>query len=357
MSIGGRPNVLALTLAFFLIGQPDSLLAKAEVIASTENWAGGMVSVPDYEWIGQTGLIYYRKEDEDTYSVMEYDTRARKSKLLPALTRTYNKDGSGVGDLDRSPDGKLFLSGRYGGTPVFYLTDINGREHGSWPIREMNPNHHDTTGRTEAVWTPDSKAIIDATVSHWEQGFEVHARQRSVSKPSDENVLPLARFPVSSQWNYPQAIGPGMRAMLVYIKNLGMWKGDMKLPESAVVLAWLAWYPRVWAQYDVAFPGKSRVHDWQFSPDGDQILWETCSLSGDSSEWPVGSDGRVLGERFIGLWISRWDGRNMRLLGRLPLTDGDEGMDMQRFGWIRFVPGARSVSFVFDHRLYVLDLP
>ena len=128
--------------------------------------------------------------------------------------------------------------------------------------------------------------------------------------------------------------------------------------NEVVIIDWNAKEPSKQSRHRVSFPGQPEISEWEFSPDGERIVWKTTTAPTGSDSWVYEKDPRKRppGPHYLEMWVSRWDGSDIRHLGRIKLTPGSEYKEWHQFGWMRFVPKRNAVSFVYKHRLYLLEL-
>lgn len=333
------------------VSEPD-LLKVAQRITSTKGWLGPVLHQAIYEWTSPTHLIYYRREAEQE-RIYLLDTSFKKSVWLEGLTKFSSKEGIGLG-LTPSPDGALLVG--QGGTkaPLFFVVDLEGREIGRWPVRRPGGFHDrfDGTKFTYTFWTSDSRGLIETAYDHNKMGDKLTSWLRRLEALN--NPLGLGATIVNNRWSWG-----GWPDFADYHRSFQIGLDPSKDEhETAQIVAWATDRYIAETQYRVSFPGND-ISDWEPSPDGKTILWKTTTAPAGPGSWvyePLNSKKRPKGPHYIRMWVTNWDGSGKRLLGRLELKKGDEYWDWHSCGHLRFVPGDRSVSFVFRHSLYVVSL-
>jgi hypothetical protein len=209
------------------------------------------------------------------------------------------------------------------------------------------------------VWTPDSKGVIDATFDYAEEGPSIDARLHEVENLAAEEMFPRATFSGYNRRWWPESCRERLWLSAINTESpFGMIFEDAPRTRASI-MTWYARRPEVRMTRFVTFPGNPEVSEWRFSPNGEEIVWLTTDAPTGPASWVYEDDShkRPAGSHFLRLWLSNWDGSGQRLLGSIELTKGDEYYDWHKFGWIRFIPGSRAISFVFKHRLYRLELP
>jgi hypothetical protein len=335
------------TLVALLVAQSPapSLLDRAAQVAETHKWSGFILKVACYEWISDHEVIYYRGGN-GYYFVYKYDTKTRQSQRLEELTELYNRGGAGVGGLTPSPNGKTLLGSRAGDPDVFYVANIDGDELFTWPVRRTSSREtrYDPTTHTYVSWTSTGEGLVDSVIDYDDRTATITSWFRKVSQPLNEEQLPPARFKPGPARVYPGSIGPSLR-----FTNVGFEYDGLPLDKVAIN-TWMGHNPQQRERHIVAFPKYPKIHAWEIAPDGEMILWETSTLNLLD---PKSNDGA---QHFIDLWVSQWNGKKMRHLGRIALKTEETYWDWHTFGWTRFVVGRNAISFVFRHKLYVVDL-
>lgn len=346
--------ILALCLVALVGGhltEPD-LLAAGKRIAATDFWSGGVLYQANYEWIGANELIYYPRNDGGSGSILRWNVSTGKREALDALSLAFARTGSRVGAVEPSPDGKLFLGMRDSVPPTYVVTDIVGKEVGSWPVRRPGGFHDrfDGTKFTTTFWTADGRGVVESVYDWSEAGPRVQTWFRDLANPRKPVALGVATL--QADWVYSASpdyadVDHSFKVALDPSKDfhgiakLIEWPNNGARPESST---------------DVSFQG-AEISGWQFSPDGKRILWETTTAPASPGSWvyePKDSPKRPKGPHYVRLWLTNSDGWGVRLLGRVELKKGEEYKDWHTFGQLRFVPGGRAASFVFRHGLYVV---
>lgn len=357
------------TFAFFLsVGysavdrrEPPDLLAVATPVADTENWAGYVLKQAAYEWISPTKVLWYERDPakEGHFYVRQFDTVQGRSSPLPGLSEKYEELGHGIGGLTPSPDCKyVLLEGQSENQkPACIVVDLDGNELGSREISKYREafDRWDPTAYTITAWEPDGKSIIESTLDSHERGPAVTSSRRSVVNLQEKQDLPPAVLEVSLYDAVMRSPGPAGRVLSVHRTIL-----ENETYPSATIVSWRIAAPEEQLQKVVEFSPDQDIGDWEHSPAGKEILWESSTPRGIDgfSAQAVGDAKRDPDKaEYSYLWLTNWDGSNKRLLGRVELTKGNEYSDWHTLGWLRFVPGKRAVSFVFRHKLWVLPIP
>ena len=89
--------------------------------------------------------------------------------------------------------------------------------------------------------------------------------------------------------------------------------------------------------------------DVAVSPTADRLAWRTVQRSAFASLPPLFRRLSYYGDTHT-LWVSRIDGGGMRRIG----SETEVGYEMQPFGHLRWLPGGKSLSYVYGGELYMI---
>lgn len=334
----------------------DSLLKSSRVVADTTDWQEAVATIAEYEWISRDELLFYRtsRSDSSFTNLFTYSQLTRRTNLLQGLTKTYNSMNSTR--LEPSADGKLFAAGSYGEKQSFYVVDVDGNIKGTWPRRRIFTTRWDPTQYMTLHWTSDSKGTVDSMIEYSDhgklEGLAISSQLRPVDQPdhSKQFRVESPEFTVDSM--LPDAIGPNYRFMSVDLAEAKY----PKVKKKAIVTFWKGGAKKRPAQSIIEFPEGFGISDWEFSPDGEYILWKTTNLTFDDGFWYFEGGKKPAppeGPFYVHMWLTRWDGAHKRWLGSIRLSDDDTSWDWHKFGGMRFVPGGDQISFIYKHQLYV----
>jgi hypothetical protein len=333
-----------------------NLLTSSRRIGSTAKWSGYIHNQACYEWIDSKTLLYYTNNPlkPGDWTIHKFDIDSKASRTLSGLTKQYTRTRSGVGGLAPSPDRKLYLGQRSGTSPQFYLVDLEGNEKASWPIRRTG-SRWDPTAQTNLCWTPDSKALFESVLDFEGGSPQSKSWLRKIGQLRVAHPQSTTEFRGVSLRFLNPTVGAGNRCFQVIDEK---YTGTGVRNEQTII-SWSLDTPKTITKKRVSFSGEE-ICGSEFSPSGRMILWETSTAPASPGSWvyePRNSKKRPKGPHYAKLWTTTCDGAAKRLLGQVQLKKGDEYLDWHTFGWIRWLPGEKQVSFLFRRSLYVFDIP
>jgi len=200
--------------------------------------------------------------------------------------------------------------------------------------------------RSWTAWMPDSRRWVEMCPDRRGQPWLiVHALSGA--------VISRTKFGVALANSYLYEPYPGRPALL-------------GVTPAELVIAWdlgrtlyeidLARSPAAVTQHNVEVPNEGALLDAVLSPDGNRILWRTHV---EPPRWVQELRFRTRIPCAIGthtLWISNSDGGQVRQLARESLSEAVEMSSDNpdyTFSTFRWLPGGKSISFVYDGKLWV----
>jgi hypothetical protein len=338
MKIGRRYFALVIGIALacwlFVPGRPR-LLEKAQPVRmlqgliTNETWYSGYFAAkyfhsPSYAWLSDSELIAVRRSEQRRYEPVRVNVHTGEEKPCAVLTSAFLEKGNFCWRF--SPDGRhvLFLGGQNTMVARYAIIDVNSGQTQFWTNRWKN---------AMPVWLNDSSAVLEWVEEDQEALLRLYrmgsaeVEQRRV-QPRVIQAVQLARGnPLLAPLPYDFSSSATDLAALTWRSN-ELHASKMTLPIGLL--------PRGHEGYGL------------LSPQGDRLAW----ILFQRHKIP-----RVFFERQLpfvrtapvftcSVWISQFDGQELRPLGFLP-----NGEELRHLAW---TPDGKCLSFVFKQTLWLL---
>ncbi len=314
---------------------PD-LLTQSRYACATSGWVEFQETVGDYRWLSSTTLIYRVREVSDgSWRLRELDLSSGRKRAIDVSSwskdRIYTPWDSVV-----SPDGKLIRwTTTAGGKSEWVVTDLRGRKLGSWTPHAWRHTLDSEEEQSLAQWSADGKSITESLYRFGPPGkARLEVWKRNVARLGVETAFkPLVSPDNESDWC--EAFEDGRGGFV--------WVPEPLVSSPSSIGEVIFWRPNEQNSFRIAKTslGTSAARaSGQVSPDVRQILWQTTADN----------------DRRTTLIVTNIDGSNRRVLGQMRFA-GTGNSTSQEFGGVSWVPGGKSVSFVWQRKLYLVPVP
>ena len=324
--------------------------------------------MPRYAWLSDTDILSFRHHSpnspntEPTTYASHWNMPTNVETEMPVLTRAIQA-GHGDGPfLDSvSPDGRRVLwINPVSGTHNFYTAFVDG--HGLVNVRAVMSRANAPSFEEPTWWMGDGHTLLQTGYPgiHSPLPRQPFAWLLNLDGPERARRIPVIS---DSEFDNGQFLSAAPDNRLLSMPDEWSGKAGSFLREAHIEERRVDTEVRRVCQWKVHLP----PHVWHckayFSPCADRVAW----LFATRQQFPLD----VLMHRWFPrhaapeqrqqeLWISRADGSDMRRVGdiitnspdpkRLPADD----VEIEQMQWL---PNGKQISFLYDHSLYLLDVP
>jgi hypothetical protein len=331
--------MIALLACSFLFGAPD-LLAESRYIFSPTKWAESQATVGSYTWLDPNHLLFYTASVSNgsdwTSTYYSLDVTSLKVSRQDALTAASKK--LGLEKLpEPDPSGKRLLWSAYKDKAAsFVLTGTNGEVISTWRRHAFQTQMDSEQEESSAHWSADGRSITESQL-HWDEPERISVWSGALSdlaKEGSSTEYTPWTWLGKSAWCDAYELGD---ARMLAIPH------DMALPvpETVPIVTWSLENPGHMQTTLFHVPPPYFVEWKEVSPDRKRLLWILWSETLDVE----------------GIWTSRIDGSDLREVGTINFLPKRPDWDSQHFGEIHWVPGSKSISYIFMGKLYLVDAP
>jgi hypothetical protein len=311
---------------------PRSLLRQARKVAAFE---GRDVSW-GIAWLSADEVLYIRQSEPLGNTYLKRNLKTGKTTPLPALTKLNPMTTPGYG-YRVSPDGNWFLW--QNGSGEFEWATLDGRRH-------FKRKGHGF-GLNEFIWRQDSRSWVelggDAGFSYEDVLIHNALRPDQSTKLAISADSPLNRSRGSkARWATPLEADEAVftRAGLLRIRRSSQPSSEGGTVEVYDIDLHRQGLP---TRNSTIYVGRGvDIIEAAFSPWGDEIAW-------------------LLYRDAFHLCVSRLDGSGLRVVGSFKNTprlaaDPDSMLKGEPY-YLRWTPGGKSLSFLYDNALWVAPVP
>jgi hypothetical protein len=201
-------------------------------------------------------------------------------------------------------------------------------------------------------WSYDGKSIIES-VAEYDRFTETGVSYaRPLGDVRHERPLSRLRFTRAPALNNPTET-PDHRLMIVDVSN------QRPRDPGTTIYSWLPNHPESLKLFKVTFPNSAEVSEDAISHDRKRIVWQTTAEPVRKGSWDDEDPKRgwpPTQPTYFQLWVSDSQGKHLQLLGSKRADLGHEAEFSQRFGYLKWVPGDKEISFMSSLFLYKLPI-
>lgn len=329
-------------IAAAIVGQKTpSLMAKAKPVVETKSWVEAAKGVADYRWVNSHSVIFAKVIGEgEPARLFLYDTQAKRE-TEAWCSQEFGGFSGDFSTLRVSPDGTRLLWGSTGEKPLWSVATFGNDRIPSFPrkVLRMTAALPMPSDESTLMWDADSRSVFESTIAFGGNPVTMLWRRTGPSYEK-EKMLPAAKG--YADWQ-PYILGDGNA-----FAPSGIGAGG---PKNSVGF-------NTW---NIENPGRTRKHLTVTVPKGRSISGFAHSFSGKQVLWDLAThDAKHPGPWDVAdeeIWLSDAQGKNWKLLAKMPFKDRKDDEQLSQFGSPKWVPGDKAISFVYLGKLYLFNLP
>jgi hypothetical protein len=348
-------SVVGLILLTRLVSAAPPLVDAAKKVCDASKWTGR----PVYVWLSESKVISWQAPPKvadhhiprTPFKGVAVNLDTGREESLPEFNkRLAHLKGEPIG-ARISPNAKWMLVLSYTGGFTWSAVALDG----SRVIEGFN--WYDGEG---GVWNPDSLGWF--TLFSY---LRIRALQYSLHQPKGYQKVPFAgvdafdKIVIRDGHKRRIFLVEGHDAQsphLVGLTSAGRVLIDLRpRDDQGNVVLWDVGFGEKAAApklISIPLPKEGRLEEAVISPKGDRIAWRLKYFTKPPT-------GKEADEARVEIWVSGIDGSEMRLLGAQTVKNDDSTYDYCDSAIpcrVQWVPGGKSLSFVYKNALYVLPV-
>jgi len=329
------------------------LLSRAKFLTKTTGWSEFSITTAEYHWISPDEVLYFRNGTDGT-DIERLNVRTHVRSPMTGLTRAFNEQRAYIAGVSVSPDyRRLLWASERDKKPTYVTALLDGTRRTEWTRKKVGRHSVlDPYAWSTATWTSGGKEVAECWLEPGAAGPAdpfAHIVLRGVDGNSAPRTLAHFRWRKTMFAPMPDDLD----SATLFAEDHSIQLQNRATDDVVRYIVKLgAGKPSV-SHQTIHLPKYANFANLILSPKADRIAWELGSPYDPTSRGMSDSHGELRPQRVpLGIWISRPDGSGLHELGHLPIDRKNAMTQHQEFGQIKWTPDGRSLSFIYQRKLY-----